>query len=187
MSRSAILIVGGVVVLGLVGGGVFLATKDDSSNNSESTTQSTNGSLQATKTNDESKVDGNLQSISSGNKARQCTFSYSGPNGNGQGSMFTDGKGRGLMTTEVTTERGNVGQSNTLITADKAYSWTTTDGRSFGFILDKEKLNSGNTSSSANSGSQDAGKNFSMDCKGWSVDETKLAPPKDITFSALPG
>lgn len=183
MSKGVMVLVG-VVVLAVVGGGIFFVTNKDDSSQANSS-QSTDSATNQNKINDNSKVEGNLASISSGGKARQCTFSYSGENGSGNGKLYTDGNGRGLMTMDLVTEKGNTGKSNTLITTDKAYNWTTTNGSSIGFVFDKEKLTA-NNSQTSNTTSSDANKNFTMNCENWTVDNSKLNAPSDVNFSALP-
>lgn len=184
MSKG-IMLVAGVVVLAVLGGGIFYVTNKDETPDQATSSQTGGSSTNQNKTSDDSKVEGNLASISSGGKARQCTFTYSGENGSGNGSLYTDGNGRGLMTMDLVTEKGNTGKSNTLITSDKAYSWTTTNGTSIGFVFDKEKLTA-NTSQTSNTTSSDANKNFSMNCEDWTVDNSKLNAPSDVNFSTLP-
>lgn len=180
-------IVGAIVVLG---GGVYFVTKNNT--NSQSNNQTTSDSSKTSNENAESNnqdegsdVQGSLQSLSGGGKALECTMNYGGEEGIGSGKMYTAGDGRGFITLELTTDRGNSGTSNTLITADKAYSWTVTDGGSFGLVFDKSAIQS--TGSPATSSTAAAGKDFSMKCKGWKVDETKLTVPSDVKFSEIPG
>lgn len=186
MSKQVSIIIG-VIVLIVLAGGAYLVLNNNDSSTQSSTNKSNDGQQQTAQSEENASVEGNIASISSGGKARQCTFSYSGSNGTSNGSMYTDGNGRGLMTMDVVTEKGNTGTSNTLITTDKAYSWTTTDGKTVGFAFDKSKLTT-NTSSTTtqSSATQDASKNYSMQCKAWSVDNTKLSPPSDINFATLP-
>ncbi len=170
----------------VIGGGVAFIAMSGDDENSETKSSQTSSSGSANESS-EKEVNGNLKSISSGGKPQSCTFSYSGENGSGTGKMFTDGKGRGLLTMDLTTEQGNVGQSNTLTTTDKVYSWTKTDSQSVGFVFDASTLES-NTSTPGTSSSQtqNASKDFSLKCKSWTVDETVLAVPSDVTFSTLP-
>ena len=100
--------------------------------------------------------------------------------------MYTDGKGRGRMQLELKTERGNTGQSNTLVSGGKVYSWTVTEGAAIGFVADASTIQPNAAGSPTDSSSQTAGKNFSLNCKSWNVDEAMLAVPTDVNFTALP-
>lgn len=179
----------GLAVAVLVGsGGVYLLNKDKkpltSSSNSSAPEISQSNSVNQS---NEVTVEGNLQTLRSDGQARECNLSYSGEDGSGTGKMYTDGKGRGRMQIDLTTARGNAGQSNTLIESEKVYSWTTTDGGSFGFVTQVSSVQTNSTGSPTTSSSQTAGKNFEMTCKNWNVDETVLSVPADVNFTPMPG
>jgi hypothetical protein len=182
MNRNLIIV--GIVVLGLAGVGGFLLTRNNSDANSQSTRQSTNQQTQNAAA-EESSQQGNLATLRSGGAARECTMSYSDSNGSGNGKMYTDGKGRGRMTLDINTARGNQAQSNTLMLNDKVYSWTKTDGQSMGFVFDASTVQTNSTASPSTSNSQSAGKNFDLKCKSWKVDENVLTVPTDVTFTTL--
>lgn len=185
MNTKLIAIVAAAIVL--VGGGVFLVSRDGSngSQNSESNPQTEEGAKQA-QASEKTETVGNLQTLRSGGKAQECDMSYSDDSGSGTGKMYTDGKGRGRISLELTTSRGNSGQSNTLVTDEKVYSWTTTDGGSFGFVFDASTVQAGATGSPTTSSSQTAGKDFKLACSSWNVDESVLTVPSDVNFSQLP-
>ncbi len=182
------IIAGVVVALIIIGGGVgYVLTREDKpvaknqvTQNGQDTTKTSSG------TGEETQVQSNLQTLRTGGKAQVCTMSYSADDGNGTGKMYTDGKGRGRLQIDLTTARGNQGQSNTLITNEKIYSWTKTDGGSFGFVFDASTIKPDSTGSPTTSNSQTAGKNFDLKCQDWSVDEAVLTIPTDVNFSALP-
>lgn len=176
------------ILIGLlvaVGAGGFLVMNRNA--DSKQASQSTNSSnTQAQNESDGTEMQGSLQSLRSDGKARQCTMKYSDSNGSGSGKMYTDGKGRGRVTLDLVTERGNAGQSNTLTNGDKTYSWTTTDGGSFGFVFDTSTIQTQNTGSPSTSSTATAGKDFDLKCKDWIVDEAVLAVPTDVKFTSLP-
>ena len=182
MNKKILLAIGvAVVAIGAVAG-VLVMNKDDSTSNSNQTNSESADSSSDTET----SSDGNLLTLSGAGKAQECNFSYSDSNGQGSGKMYTDGKGRGRMQLELTTERGNTGQSNTLTTGGKVYSWTVTEGTSMGFVADASTIQPNAAGSPTDSSSQTAGKNFSLNCKSWSVDEAVLTVPTDVNFITLP-
>lgn len=185
MNKKTLMIVGAVILVVAVAGGVFFMSKDDTNDNSSQDSQTNQKSSEQTQNTEQSQTEqGNLFSIASGGKAQQCEMNYSGTNGSGTGKMYTDGKGRGLMTIDIKTEKGNTGQSNTLVTADKVYSWTTANGQTFGFVADKSKYTSSSSTSSASSA--DPNQKFDMNCQAWTIDESKLTVPSNVNFTALP-
>ncbi len=189
MNRKTMLIVGGVVALAIIAGAVLFVMKDDDSSpasQSNSSSQNTNPAENKITEEDNLKEQGNLFTMSGNGKTRQCDMSYSGPSGSGTGKMYTDGKGRGLMTLSFKSEQGSTGQSNTLVTGDKVYSWTASGGQTFGFVFDKDKFTADTSGSGTGSTSADPNQDFSLDCKDWKVEETKLTVPANVNFSSLP-
>lgn len=188
MNAKVIAIVVGVLVL--VGGGAYLMTqdKDDKTNSQNSQTEQGNqesNPAEETIDSNTAEVTGNLQSLRNGGKAQRCEMNYSDDSGSGTGIMYTDGEGRGRIQLTVVTEKGNTGESNTLVTDEKVYSWTKTDGGSFGFITDASTVQSGATGSPSTSNAQTAGKDFKLKCSSWTVDEAVLSVPTNVNFSAI--
>src|SRR3990167_3970097 len=175
MNKKILLAVGAaLVVIGAAAAFLVMGKDDSPATSDQSNTQS------------ETTSDGNLLTLSGGGKAQECSMSYSDSNGQGTGKMYTDGKGRGRMQLELKTERGNTGQSNTLVSGGKVYSWTVTEGAAIGFVADASTIQPNAAGSPTDSSSQTAGKNFSLNCKSWNVDEAMLAVPTDVNFTALP-
>jgi len=129
---------------------------------------------------------GNVFSLTEAGHEHQCSFSYSGSKGSGEGKMYTDGKGRGLMTIDLQTEKGNTGKSNTLLLNEKIYGWMDTNGKTVGFVYNKSTLTSG-SSNTASSGSVDPNQKFSLKCTDWTIDESKFVVPSNVNFMSLPG
>lgn len=176
------ILIGLLVAVG--GGGYLLMNKDSATDKNNETATNTNA--ETPKESEGTEIQGNLQTLRSDGKARECTLAYSDSNGSGNGKMYTDGKGRGRIIIDLVTERGNAGQSNTLTDGDKTYSWTTTAGGSFGFVFDTSTIQTKNTGSPTTSSTAAAGKDFSLKCKDWSVDEAVLTVPTDVKFTTLP-
>lgn len=186
MSRNVI--IGIIVAVVIVGGGVYFVTKDKSSQNNSSSNQGSTNNAQQEADNNASK--GNIFSLADSGKPQKCTFTYSGSNGTGTGTMYSDGTGRGLMQMEVKSEKGNTGKSNTLVLSDKVYGWMETSEKAVGFIYDKAKLteqvkNAQNNPSQAST-TADPNKSFDLNCESWSVDEAMLSVPKNVNFMAMP-
>lgn len=183
------IVVGVIVAIAAVGGFIFL-NKDDKKTDSNSTASSqnppANQNTQSNNEDSEEAVEGSLETFRSAGMARKCNLSYSDSGGSGTGTMYTDGKGRGRISLNLTTERGNTGESNTLVTSEKSYSWTKTDGGSFGIVFDTKTIQPNSTGSPTTSSTQTAGKNFSMKCRSWSVDESILSVPSNVKFTETP-
>ncbi len=183
MSNRLMIIIAAIVVAG--GAAAFVTmNNDDSPASSSSSSQSSTQTQQ--KESSDSKTKSNLSTIARDGKAVECDFSSSGASGTATGKMFSDGKGRGLMTINGTTEQGNSGVSNILTTADKSYSWTDSEGRTIGIMFDNAQLQSGTQAAQSNQAAGNINQDFDMDCKDWDVDESKLTPPTNINFQSLP-
>lgn len=183
MSKNLVgILIGLLVAVGV--GGYLIINKNTDNKQALQTTNNTN--TKAQNENDGTEMQGSLQSLRSDGKARECTMKYSDSNGSGSGKMYTDGRGRGRITLDLVSERGNAGQSNTLTNGDKTYSWTTTAGGSFGFVFDTSTIQTKNTGSPTSSSTAAAGKDFDLKCKDWSVDEAVLMVPLDVKFTPIP-
>lgn len=172
------IIVVAVIVLGGIG---WFVTQDksDSTSTQNSSSQNSNNSSGVTK--------GSLSSLSTGKKAQECTMNYSGANGSGTGTMYADGNGRGRMHLELKTEKGNIGQSDQIMRDNKAYSWTTTEGQTFGMVMDMSKMNSqqSQAQSQSNTSTPAPDQSFDINCKDWKIDESKFTIPANVNFMDL--
>ncbi len=185
---STKLVVGIIAAVVIIGGGAYFVTKNNDSQNNNTSNQSASNSTQPES--DSSASKGHIFSLADSGKPQKCTFTYSGSNGTGTGTMYSDGTGRGLMQIEVQSEKGNKGKSNTLVLSDKVYGWMETSEKAIGFIYDKAKLteqakNSQNNPPQAGT-TVDPNKSFDLNCESWSVDEAMLSVPKNINFMAMP-
>lgn len=182
----------GVVIVAVIGAGAYILFGNKDNGDSTANNSSTGSSQNQISTTKDSTENGNIYSLTTSGSARKCTFTYSGANGSGTGTMYSDGKGRGLMNMEVVTTEGNKASTNTLVTADKVYGWTDTGGHSMGFIYDRSSLetNLDSAQSSSNSGSSsstaDPNKDYKLKCVSWTVDEATLAVPSDVMFTTIP-
>jgi hypothetical protein len=197
MSRNVI-IAGAVGVIIIIAAGVYVFTQNTSLTRNSSSTNTATEDSQASpqsSTNDQgessnAQTTGSIFTLADAGKSQKCTFTYSGSNGSGDGTMYADGNGRGLMKTSVETERGNSGENNTLILSDKVYTWTISNGQTFGMVMDKATVQSGagsgtgsGTGAGRTSTSTNVNQDFDMQCQSWTVDESVLAVPSNVSFT----
>ncbi len=187
MSKSLIIgIVAGIIA---VGGGLtyFVLNKSNPTTQQSSDVQATQPQAEP-QTQENLKTNGNLSTLTNSGKPQKCSFTYSSENGSGSGTMYSDGKGRGLMQMSVQANSGQPVNSNILMLSDRVYSWSTTDGKTFGIVFDRASLEShtDNMNSTQHQVGEELSKSYDIDCTSWSVDETLLVVPTNITFTALP-
>ena len=188
MSKKLIsVIVAVLIIAGIAGFVVYNNNKDDNSKSNASSTSLTSSAQKSTQT----STSGSIFSLAEAGKAQKCTFTYTGTSGTGTGTMYSNGKGGGLMTLAVTTSEGKTLTSNTLLSGDKVYSWTTTNGQTIGFVADKSiyttpKSTATTTQPSSVTQDSEASKSYKVKCVGWSVDQAMLTPPTNVTFQTLP-
>ena len=184
----AVIIVAIVLLLG-ISGYVFISNNKDESKESNSSSKTTTSTSK--KATDSS---GNVFSLSESGKAQTCKFTYTGTSGTGTGNMYSDGRGRAIMTLVVNTSKGSSLTSNTLLLGDKVYSWTITGGNAVGFVANKSTYTAPKTntasevSSNTSSTSQnsDISKSYKIKCSSWKVDDSVLAVPTSVNFQTLP-
>jgi len=169
-----------LIIVGGVGAYVYTQNKDDKKAATASNSQS------AFKDPESDVYNGDLLDITSAGKARKCTFSTTVENVASNGTLYTDGKGRGFMEIVVDT----VGTTNVLVLSDKMYGWTTAGGSTTGFTYTKEELkkmaNDAGASTQASSAASSANQPFNMKCTSWSIDLSKFIVPTNIDFLSLP-
>lgn len=186
MSKKLIAIVAAVVVV-LGVGAVLIMGRDKKDTNNQSSSTSEGSSQQAA---NQPTVSGNIFSLADGGKATKCNFTFSGSNGESTGAMYSDGKGRGLMKTDVQTSEGNSGSMNVLVLGEKVYSWTTSNGQTVGFEFDKsvyQQSQPGGSGGTVGGSQTDPDQKFDLKCEDWNVDEAMLSKPEGITFTSLSG
>lgn len=171
------LIVVVVLAVGGVGAYVFTQNKDDEK---ASTTSNTKDVTKDPENSDMYK--GDLLGITSDGKARKCTFSATVENVTSNGTLYTDGRGRGFMEIQV----ADAGSTNVLALSDKIYGWTTAGGSTTGFTYTKAELEKMAGDAQTDSAASSANQPFDMKCTSWSIDITKFTVPTNINFMSLP-
>lgn len=170
-----------VVVLLAVGGVGYMVMQ----NKDDKKASTADNSKTALKDPESDVYKGDLLDITTAGKARKCTFSATVENVTSNGTLYTDGKGRGFMEIAV----ADVGSTNVLALSDKVYGWTTAGGSTTGFTYTKaelEKMASDAGASTQSGAASSANQPFDMKCTTWSVDITKFTVPTNINFMSMP-
>lgn len=175
----------GIAVAALIvvgGGAAYVLTQNNDDQKTASTTQKKN----PFKDPETDVYNGDLLDITAAGKARTCSFNTTIEDVTTNGTLYTDGRGRGYM--EMIIE--NVGTSNALVQDDKIYGWTTTGGSTTGFTYTKaevEKLASdAGIDTQTNSSVSSVNQPFNMKCTGWKVDDAKFVAPTNVNFVSVP-
>lgn len=186
------LIAGIIIGIVVVGAGVtYFVVKKSKPNQQSVSNHSTQAQTQQPSSN-ESRTNSNLFALAESGKSQKCTFSYSGENGNSNGTVYSDGNKRGLMKMNIATKQGNSGESNTLFLNNKIYTWTISNGNTFGMVFDRDTLETQKQQPTtpstlpSNQSAEQISHSYDMDCQPWSVDETMLTVPTNINFSSMP-
>ncbi len=170
-----------VIVLALLGGGIYWYLQSGSAGSNTNTSANTNAtSSHQTQT---------LADLMSANQSQQCTFSLDDPNGRQDWTMYVDGeKMRGNYT--VTTSDGSDWSGSTIRDGVYSYNWGTYQGQVTGTKLKLASLAS-DANANLNTNSADPGREFDinqsvdMTCKNWTPDASKFVPPSDVNFTDL--
>lgn len=174
-NKKLIIALVAVIIILVAGVGFMAVSKDDTTSTQSSNNNNPQSSSSSTK--------GSLSSLATGKKAQECTMNYSGASGSGTGTMYSDGNGRARMHIDLKTEKGNVGQTDQIMKEGKAYSWTTSDGQTFGMIIDVSKTTQQTQSQSGSTTTApQPNQDFDINCKDWKVDESKFAVPTNVNF-----
>ncbi len=186
MNHKKLIIITALAVL-VVGGGVFVFTMNkDDKNVSQSTTQTQTADTNTQEHEGNHAMEqGNIYSLVDIGHAHKCTFTYNGSNGTGTGTMYTNGKGNGLMTIDVKTAEGKTGTINTLLLADDAYGWTQINGSTIGFKFKKSSVQA-DAKKAAGSATTDPSQKFDLACENWTVNDSLFVVPSNVQFMSLP-
>ena len=158
-----------VAVILMAGAGIWLASR------SNNTSEQSSSATQATP---DAKTESSMNEIIASGKAQECDMTYSGPNGSGNGKIYTDGNGRGRYTFSGTSEQGNTGEVNQILKDGKAYGWFQSSSQTIGFVFNT----SANSSSRTTGGGPGPNDRFSMTCKSWNVNESTFELPAGVNF-----
>jgi uncharacterized protein (UPF0333 family) len=163
-----------IVLLVLLGGGAYFMMQK-----SKSTTAENLPAANPTEAAAAAETQGTLKSLLTAGKPQTCSFSTE--EGSSGTVYVANGKMRGdfTSTTQGTTVTGHM-----ILDSGYSYVWTDLTKQGMKIAIPAEQA-SGSTGSQG----MDVNQKVSYSCKGWTVDNTKLALPSDVTFSTfnIPG
>lgn len=175
MTKRNIFIIIGVVLLLILSAIAFVYINQSSSNNNEAQTKE-----EAAESSKSSKK-ASFSTIAQGKDPQECTFKYTGKSGEGSGKMYNDGNGSARMEMNLTTSKGNTGTSNQIIKDEKVYSWFDTGSHTIGMVMDVKQIEEKQQTGESTTGPA-PNESFSVNCKDWTVDDTKFEVPASVNF-----
>lgn len=169
-------LIGIITAVVLVGGGVaFMMSQSADDNNAATNNTST--------TNQEAEVTSELASLNellTRNENTSCTFSHTDDAG-----MRTNGtayfSNQRMRVSFTTTSEQETTSGNMLRDAEAMYVWE--DGKQEGFKMSLSSFEDTQQSSNNDTSSVDQDQDYNVECRSWSVDESLLTPPSDVTFT----
>ncbi len=160
-----------VLILAIIGVGVWYATKPKTNNETKNDSQQTQNQDQA------SVQDTSLKSLLATGKDQMCTYNLTTQDGKGSGTgtfYITKNKSRGDI--QAVVSGGNT-TSHIISMDDTAYFWIDDSDTAFKMNIDQSS-----TASSSSQAPIDPNTNYKFDCKPWTVDQSKFTVPSTITF-----
>lgn len=174
MNRQSAIVTAIVVVLAVIGVAALFQVNRGPGQIQQSTQQQEEKQLPESSANK-----GTIQSLLKQGKNVTCSISY--PEGSGSGTVYVAGsKVRGDFTTKVDNKEM---MSHMINENNTAYVWTDASNQGTKITVDPSK-----PVPSAPEGapqSADLEKVVDMDCKNWSVDNSKFSVPANVTFTDM--
>lgn len=180
-----VIIVAAVLALGAVGW--FVLAREDSDESSSST----EATSEEAETADNASFSGSYFDALERGEALQCQWrvpeDLAGEYQVGEGQFYTDGESRGY--TEATFETDGVSTTAyAIFDSEYVYSWFNLPGvGTTGTKFPMTQLESDYNEMSETEQQQaiDIRADYSFDCEPWTVDESILTPPTDVTFTEI--
>jgi len=171
----------GVVVVLLIGGGLFMMNKGDDAM----------GRLDAMmeKSDDESSglgtISGGLKELFAKGKSMQCDFEHTAETGVTSGTVYISGNDmRGDF--ELVQQDGKTVTSNMIRKGDTSYVWSSEFDQGFKTVIPEVTNEADNnydqTAMQSDPFAELENQNVTYDCKPWIVNATMFTPPSDIEF-----
>ena len=176
-----------IVAVLLVGGGVYYATQSDDSDTSEKTVENQQSrESQDVEQEDTDSLSGTatLKSLFSRNESMRCDVSYSGPENEVSGTLYSAADQLKFRWDFVTTTKssGDI-ESHMIRDGDTQYMWSNGMSQGMKMTVDPESLS---TNMEAEE-SIDYNQNVSYECDAWSEDASAFEPPSNIEFQSFGG
>lgn len=177
---SSKVIVGIVAAVVVIGGAVaYFATQGNDDSNNSTTQTNTEQTSDNNTEQQPATTQYSISQLASAGRAQKCTFTYSGPNGQSNAVMYTNGTGMSRIDMDSSTEEGNAGTMTQIVRDGKSYTVVTTDGQKMGFVFDVTQTQGSNSSSSQG---VDPDASFTMNCGDWNADTAQFELPTDVQF-----
>lgn len=173
MSKN--LIIGVVLAVAVVGGGAtFVLTRpDETAKNNR--TSSSDSAVEGNPTQAEATTEsGSIKEFLAAGENKECTYSTAEVNG----TMYFASGERMRMDYTGTGADAEASSGSMIIQSQNQYIWGNESKEGIKFAFDKDAIPTDQEAGSSTNLEQD----YSFTCKSWNVDESKFAPPSDVTF-----
>ncbi|MBI5405228.1 MAG: hypothetical protein HY976_03295 [Candidatus Kerfeldbacteria bacterium] len=167
-----------IVAAAVIGGGIYVMTRSDSSTTNNNTNSATN-----TSTSSSSRQ--SLADLAASGSPMKCTFSTSDSSGSQNWTLYSaNQKVRGDFTTAMAGEQSIDG--HIITDTEYHYNWGSRGTTTYGTKIKLATVQNANSSVNTNASTDlDRDEDYEMDCERWNVDNSKFAPPSDVTFTDL--
>lgn len=194
-----------IAIIGIlvVAVGAFLLMRDDADSQTANTNQTASSNANSVAGGESSDQNANADNeednastvktiadlLTSGSSVR-CDFSTNDTNGAQAWTIYVDDqKFRGDYS--VDTDDDTAWDGHMIRNEEYMYNWGTNDSQTFGTKIKLSALeslsntNSVPTNTNTSAADLDYDQSFEMDCDRWNADDSKFAPPSDVTFTDL--
>lgn len=181
------MIIGAIVILIVIGGGVFYMSRPQT--NVEPVSETSMATVEATNEDTQTETEvsptpattsGSLKSLLSSTTSQQCNFQdTSTPSASSEGTVYvSQQKMRGDFST---TSNGLTQKSHIIIDGSKSYIWI--DGQKQGFVT---SFNATSTTAPTNaSQSLDLNQKINFSCNSWNPDSSQFTRPSTVQFTDI--
>lgn len=173
-------IIGILLLVVVLGGGVWYATKNKSALPQEATETETSSGTEDPKK--EGMFSGTLSELTKRGGDHKCTFSHTTGVGTSSGTVYISGTDmRGDFVTNVVQPTKTTVESHMIKSGEWVYTWSPM--MPMGFKSKATLENTGNDQSASQS--FDYNQSLNYDCKLWVKDPALFIPPSNITFNTV--
>lgn len=178
MKNKNLIITIAVIIILLIGGGLYLGMKKDAApsqapqpENKTMTSDNTGNKLE--------QVEGSLKSLITGGKSLTCTFSNNlNDTSSINGTVYTSG-GKVREDFQSTSAQVKV-SGHVIIESENGYMWTDQNDQGFKFAINGQP-----TPASTHNQTPDIDKAMKFSCQPWNVDSSLFNLPSNITFQTM--
>lgn len=180
------LIVAGVVVVVGVGGYMAMSGNSSTSTDTTGTTATENMAADTMDKSDDSGFNGTFMDLLKLGKNYTCDFAHTDQLGNDISGTVWISAGKDQLRGDFVMKQpdGQEFDSHVIRDGDLSYVWSSMFPHAMKMKVDEDDHLWGNTEN-ADDAPIDPSEEVDFDCKKWSVDKSKFAPPADIEFMDL--